>query len=52
MIYTVWDSDDKFIYVGVGGVGKRRDPRSRINQHRADHILGEAYNFDYIYVNS
>ena len=34
MIYTVWDSDVKFIYVGVGGVGKRKDPRSRINQHR------------------
>ena len=33
MIYTVWDSDEKFIYVGVGGVGKRKDPRSRINQH-------------------
>ena len=26
IIYTVWDSDDKFIYVGVGGVGKKRDP--------------------------
>ena len=33
MIYTVWDLDDKFIYVGVGGVGKRKDPRSQINQH-------------------
>ena len=34
IIYTVWDSDEKFIYVGVGGgVGKRKDPSSQINQH-------------------
>ena len=34
MIYTVWDSSDKFIYVSVGGVGKKRNLLSRIRQHR------------------
>ena len=43
MIYTVWDSDEKFIYVGVGGVGKRKDPRSRINQHRNGGRSGDQF---------
>ena len=43
MIYTVWDSDDRFIYVGVGGVGKRKDPRSRINQHRNGGRSGDQF---------
>ena len=43
IIYTVWDSDEKFIYVGVGGVGKRKDPRSRINQHRNGGRSGDQF---------
>ena len=43
MIYTVWDSDEKFIYVGVGGVGKKRDPRSRINQNRNGGRSGDQF---------
>ena len=43
IIYTVWDSDEKFIYVGVVGVGKRKDPRSRINQHRNGGRSGDQF---------
>ena len=35
MIYTVWNTSNQLIYVGVGGVGPKRNPRSRINQHRS-----------------
>ena len=43
IIYTVWDSDEKFIYVGFGGVGKKKDPRSRINQHRNGGRSGDQF---------
>ena len=46
IIYTVWDSDEKFIYVGVGGVGKRKDPRSRINQH-SNSVPPKLKNYSY-----
>ena len=42
IIYTVWDKNEKFIYVGIGGLGRspdiplnKRNRRSRINQHRS-----------------
>ena len=35
MIYTVWDKDGKFIYVGICGLEGKKNPRGRIAQHRS-----------------
>ena len=35
MIYTVWDKDEKFIYAGISGLGGKKNPRGRIEQHRS-----------------
>jgi len=48
IIYTVWDLDEKFIYVGIGGTQgkkplKERDPRSRIISHRSGRRSGDQF---------
>ena len=50
IIYTVWDKNDRWIYVGIGGVGqspntplKKRNPRSRILQHRSGLRSGDQF---------
>ena len=50
IVYTVWDNKDKFIYVGIGGVGqspntplKKRNPRSRIKQHCSGKRSGDQF---------
>ena len=50
IIYTVWDENDRWIYVGIGGVGqspntalKKRNPRSRILQHRSGLRSGDQF---------
>ena len=47
IIYTVWDLDEKFIYVGIGGTQdkpvRERDPRSRIKEHRNGRRSGNQF---------
>ena len=50
IIYTVWDKNEKIIYVGIGGLGRspdiplnKRNPRSRINQHRSGRRSGDQF---------
>lgn len=50
IIYTVWDRDGQWIYVGIGGVGQspntpleKRNPRSRILQHRSGLRSGDQF---------
>ena len=47
IIYTVWDLDEKFIYVGIGGTQdkpvRERDPRSRIREHRNGRRSGNQF---------
>jgi len=50
IIYTVWDRDDNWLYVGIGGVGlgaqtplEKRNPRSRIQQHRSGIRSGDQF---------
>ena len=46
IIYTIWDPDDQFMYVGIGGTGKTQDkrkPRSRINQHASGGRSGDQF---------
>ena len=47
IIYTVWDLDEKFIYVGIGGTQdkpvRERDPRSRIREHRSGRRSGNQF---------
>tara|TARA_B100000029_G_scaffold27656_1_gene26997 strand:+ start:239 stop:721 length:483 start_codon:yes stop_codon:yes gene_type:complete len=43
MIYTVWDKDEKFIYAGISGLGTKKDPRGRIEQHRSGRRSGDQF---------
>lgn len=50
IIYAVWDLDDQFVYVGIGGTGQtastpleKRNPRSRINQHAQGRRSGDQF---------
>ena len=43
IIYTVWDSKQNFVYVGIGGVGSTKNPRSRIAQHRNGGRSGDQF---------
>ena len=48
IIYTVWNRQNEFIYVGIGGVNngvslKNRNPRSRINQHASGRRSGDQF---------
>ena len=50
IIYTIWDKNNQWIYVGIGGVGqspntplKNRNPRSRILQHRSGLRSGDQF---------
>ena len=50
IIYTIWDLEEMFIYVGIGGTGQspetsleKRNPRSRINQHAQGRRSGDQF---------
>ena len=47
IIYTVWDSNDKFLYVGIAGTQKKpvkkRNPRSRIKEHSSGTRSGDQF---------
>ena len=48
IIYTVWNTNNDFIYVGIGGVKtgvplRQRNPRSRINQHSSGIRSGDQF---------
>ena len=50
MVYTVWNNDDKFIYVGISGVGQssntpleKRNPVSRMISHRSGRRSGDQF---------
>ena len=48
IIYTVWNTNNDFIYVGIGGVKtgvplRQRNPRSRINQHSSGMRSGDQF---------
>ena len=50
IIYTVWDKSRKFIYVGIGGLGRspdtplhKRNPRSRIKHHQSGRRSGDQF---------
>ena len=47
IIYTVWDLDEKFIHVGIGGTQNKpveeRNPRSRIKKHSSGRRSGDQF---------
>ena len=48
IIYTVWNTNNDFIYVGIGGVKtgvplSQRNPRSRISQHFSGMRSGDQF---------
>ena len=47
IIYSVWDSEGKFIYVGISGLQKsleRRNPLSRMITHSSGFRCGDQFN--------
>jgi len=43
IIYTVFLDRNEFIYVGIGGVSGKKDPRSRIRQHTSGIRSGDQF---------
>lgn len=46
IIYTIWDNDEKFIYVGISGLQKsieKRNPISRMISHRSGRRSGDQF---------
>lgn len=50
IIYTIWDKQDRWVYVGIGGLGRNpqtplaeRRPVSRILQHRSGLRSGDQF---------
>jgi len=46
LIYSIWDSENRFIYVGISGIQKdpeKRKPVSRINKHRSGRRSGNQF---------
>jgi hypothetical protein len=43
IIYTVFLDRKKFIYVGIGGLSGKKDPRSRIRQHTSGIRSGDQF---------
>ena len=46
IIYTVWDNNDKFIYVGIAGTQKsldKRSPISRMRSHKSGRRSGDQF---------
>ena len=43
IIYTVFLDRKEFIYVGIGGLSGKRDPRSRIRQHTSGLRSGDQF---------
>ena len=46
IVYTVWDSNEKFIYVGIAGTNAEfdeRKPQSRIKQHSSGYRSGDQF---------
>ena len=48
IIYTIWNTNNDFIYVGIGGVKtgvplSQRNPRSRISQHSSGTRSGDQF---------
>ena len=43
MIYTVWNTDSQFVYVGISGLGGKKNPRGRIAQHRSGRRSGDQF---------
>ena len=47
IVYTVWDLENKFIYVGIGGTQRKpvakRDPQSRIKEHSSGRRSGDQF---------
>ena len=47
IIYSVWDKDEKFIYIGISGLQKsldRRSPLSRMISHSSGVRSGDQFN--------
>lgn len=46
IIYSVWDKDEKFIYIGISGLQKsleKRSPLSRIVEHASGRRSGDQF---------
>jgi len=43
IIYTVFLDNKEFIYVGIGGLSGKKDPRSRIRQHTSGIRSGDQF---------
>jgi len=43
MIYTVWDKDEVFVYVGISGLEGKKDPRGRITKHKSGRRSGDQF---------
>jgi len=56
IIYTIWDKDDNFIYIGFGGTHRlpeKRDPREKISRHASGIRIQDPfcmYVFDYFVI--
>ena len=46
IIYSVWDKDEKFIYIGISGIQKnkeKREPLTRIKKHASGRRSGDQF---------
>ena len=46
IIYTIWDKNDKFIYVGISGLqlsSEKRNPLSRMISHKSGRRSGDQF---------
>ena len=46
IIYSVWDKDEKFIYIGISGTQKnieKREPLTRIKKHASGRRSGDQF---------
>ena len=47
IVYTVWNLEKEFVYVGIGGLQdkplKERNPRSRIREHSSGRRSGDQF---------
>ena len=53
ILYSVWDGDEQFIYIGISGLQKsmnRRNPISRMQSHASGRRSGDQF-FIYIHDN-
>ena len=43
IIYSVWDKNENFIYIGIAGIRNNRKSRSRMRAHRSGRRSGDQF---------